>query len=201
MAATDQPKVGLSKPLPALVRVGQHVVVRGRVAQAPAHTSAALQTRRQRQWTTVARASVGHHAAFRISWPVTGSAGPLLLRVAALRDGRVIAATHARQSAVGPRAVYCAPPVPPAVNIPVGCLYLDGGPFPGIFECEQQPYTIKAESSAGAVVASQQVAAGHSYTLVVPAGNYTLRASACGFGSATVTAGHQTRANTTCAVP
>lgn len=127
--------------------------------------------------------------------------------MAALKDGRLVVSTKATPSAVGPKAVYCAPPVPPAVNIPVGSgwivggLYLEGGPFPGIMECEQQPYTVRAESPSGTVVASQQVAAGHSYTLVVPAGSYALHASTCGTGSATVTAAHQTKANTICPVP
>jgi hypothetical protein len=93
------------------------------------------------------------------------------------------------------------------VNIPVGDgwieggVYIEGGPFPGIYECEGQPYRIDAETSSGTVVASQQVAAGHSYTLApVPAGSYKLRANGC-FGSATVIAGKGTTANTNCLVP
>lgn len=207
LAGSDQPRVVLSKPPPGLIRVGQHVTVTGRVRRAPAHTWAALQTGGHPRWTTVARASLGAQAAFTIRWHVSGSAGPLRLRVAALREGRVIAATRPRRSAVGPKAIYCAPPVPPAVDIPVGSgwivggLYLEGGPYPGIFECEQQRYTINVETPSGRTVARQTVAAGHSYTLVVPAGSYKLRSNVGCLGSATVTAGHQTKANTICNIP
>jgi len=45
------------------------------------------------------------------------------------------------------------------------------------------------------------VAGGHSYALVVPAGHYSLKASSCGIGSATVSAGEQTRADAVCPVP
>jgi hypothetical protein len=207
LAADGGPKIVLSRPLPSLVRVGQRIAVTGRVAHPPAHASAALQIRGPRPWATVAEAPVGARDGFKIRWRVSGAEGPVALRVVALSGERVIARTSAQQSAVGPKAVYCAPPVPPAVNIPagdgwiVGGLYLEGGPFPGIFECEQQPYTINVESLSGTIVASQSVAAGHSYTVVVPAGTYKLRASSCGLGSGTVTAAHQTKANTVCPVP
>lgn len=208
LAASTQPRIVLSKPLPSLVRIGQRVVIKGHALRAGAHARAALQVRGLHPWTTVARARTGAHGAFTIRLHVAKSnPGPVSLRVALLANGRVVASTKVMQSAVGPKPVYCAPPVPPAVNIPVGSgwivggLYLEGGPYPGIFACEQQPYTIKAESTSGAVVASQQVAAGHSYTLVVPAGTYMLRASTCGSGSATVTAAHQTKADTICPVP
>ncbi len=52
------------------------------------------------------------------------------------------------------------------------------------------------------MVASQTVAGGHSYTLVVPAGTYTLEtASGTCHGSATVQPAKQTVADTACYVP
>ena len=53
----------------------------------------------------------------------------------------------------------------------------------------------------GTVAASEAVAGGHSHALVVPAGHYSLKASSCGIGSATVSAGEQTRADAVCPVP
>jgi hypothetical protein len=128
------------------------------------------------------------------------------LRVTARRAGKLLAATAPAQTAIGPAAVYCKPPAPPAVNIPagdgwiVGGLYIEGGPFPGIYECSSQAYTVLAKNSSGAAAAHENVPGGHSYTLVVPAGNYTLQSNFCR-GSATVTAAKRTRANTYCYVP
>ena len=207
----EGPLIVLSAPLPSLVRIGQQVTVKGKVAGALAHASSALQLLPEGpggRWTTIARAPLTAHHRFTIRWHVAQAKFPLVsLRVVELSRDRVIARTQAKQSAVGPAPVYCAAPVPPAVDIPVGDgwivggLYLAGGPFPGIFECEQQAYTIRALTSTGTVAASMQVAGGHSYTLVVPAGSYTLRASTCGFGSATVEATKGTTANAVCPVP
>jgi hypothetical protein len=209
-SAASSPKIAVSRPLPALVRIGQTVTVKGRVRHARSNASLALQGRgADATWTAVATARASRRGRFSIHWTVPSSEriGPLSLRVAELSRDRVIARTGATQSAVGPAPVYCTAPVPPAVDIPVGDgwivggLYLEGGAFPGILQCEQQAYTIRALTSTGTVAASMQVAGGHSYTLVVPAGSYTLRASTCGFGSATVKPGKGTTANTYCPVP
>jgi hypothetical protein len=117
-----------------------------------------------------------------------------------------LAVTSRSQTFVGSAAVYCKPPVPPAVNIPpsdgwiVGGLYEQGGPFPGILECSGAAYTVTAVNSSGTVRASQSVARRHSYTLVVPAGHYTLTSGGCR-GTATVRAGRQTKADTYCDLP
>jgi hypothetical protein len=209
-SAVGGPKIVLSSSMPGVIRIGQTVTIAGHLRHGDTADRAVLQTRRPRHsWTTIARGHRLGNGRFTIGWKVPASekTGPILLRVAALKDGRPIAHTRAKQAVVGPVPVYCAPPVPPAVDIPVGDgwieggLYLEGGPFPGILQCEQQAYTIEADTSSGAVVASQHVAGGHSYTLVVPAGTYTLRSGGCGFGSATVTAGDGTTANTYCPVP
>jgi hypothetical protein len=212
LAATTlgAPRIVLSGGLPPLARIGQSVTIEGRIRHAPAGAWAALQTSRPtRPWSTVAKSRPRSHGHFTIRWRVPASepTGPVSVRVAALDHGRVVAHTSARPSAIGPAAKYCDPPVPPAVDIPVGDgwieggLYLEGGAFPGILECEAQPYTIRAESSSATIVASEAVAGGHSYTLVVPAGSYALRSSGCGSGSVTVTAGKGTTANAYCPLP
>ena len=210
-SAVTGPQIVLSHGLPSLVRVGQRVVIRGHVHGTPVGKSAALQIKRLgATWSTLTRARLRRGGGFAIRWQVAKTTpGPVVLRVVALKHGRVLSHTATKQSAIGPAPVYCAPPVPPAVDIPVGDgwieggLYLEGGPFPGIYECTAQAYTMTAETSSGTVVASEHVAGGHSYTLApVPAGTYMLRASpGPGFGSATVTSGKGTTANATIPVP
>ena len=92
------------------------------------------------------------------------------------------------------------------MNVPVGDgwitggLYGEGGPYPGFDECSSEPYTETATDGSGMVVSSQNVAARHSYTLVVPAGSYALKSGGCR-GMATVKAGRETKANTYCLYP
>ncbi|MHB8692338.1 MAG: hypothetical protein ACYDHH_13940 [Solirubrobacteraceae bacterium] len=210
--------LALAQPLPSLVRVGQRLAVSGRAAGAPAGTTAELEYRgvqgqAPQSWTVLAKASVGRHGAFKLSWLVRRPTPlPLvLLRVAAVRRGRVLAASKPAQTAIGSAQVRCAAPVPPAVNIPVGDgwieggLYIRGGAFPGVDQCASQSYTVTATNTAtGAVAATQTVAGGHSYTLVVPAGTYALTTSdgGCpGSSTATVTAAKGTTADSFCNVP
>jgi hypothetical protein len=198
----------MSKPLPSLARIGQLVSVTGQVRGAPLGTRAMLELRRASGWRAVADASLRTRGAFTIRWRVgkRTAIGPVMLRVAAVHRGRVLAATRPAQSGVGPAPVYCAPPVLPGVDIPVGDgwiaggRYNEGGAYPGISACDSQPYTIAATNAAGKVVAIQNVEGGDSYTLVVPAGSYKLGSNFC-FGSATVRAGKQTKADTVCPVP
>ncbi len=167
-----------------------------------------LELRRAGGWRAVADASLRTRAAFAIHWRVGKRTmiGPVMLRVTAVHRGNVVAAIGPTQSGVGPAPVYCAPPEPPAVDIPsgdgwiVGGRYNEGGAYPRIYACDSQPYTVTAKNAAAEVVATQNVAAGHSYTLVVPAGSYKLSSDFC-FGSATVRAGKQTKADTVCPVP
>jgi hypothetical protein len=226
----NQSKILLSHALPTVVRQGQKVLVKGRVAGAvvlPPPCSGAcivfaelLGKRLGGSQTTgsfhvLARTACCElHGRFTITWhvPKKFALGVLSLRVAvvypaAAPDQRTLAATAPSTSFVGQAPVYCAPPVPPMVNIPasdgwiVGGAYIEGGPAPGIDLCESQPYSVTALSQAGAVIASEQVAGEHSYMLVVPAGTYQLNAKPCGLGSATVRAGQETKADAICAVP
>ena len=208
-AATQRTTIALTRPMPNTVRVGQTVTITGLLRRAPATTRAVLESKRppRTRWRVVARAGPRRGGRFTLHWRIPRNPGPISWRVAAIREGAVVASIPGRQALIGPAPVYCKPPPPPAQNIPaddgwiVGGAYIEGGPAPGLYECESQPYTVTARDRSGAVVASQRVAGGHSYTLIVPAGDYDLRASSCGFGSATVTAGRQTRADIVCPVP
>ena len=204
---TATPAIALSAPLPSVVRVNQELGVSGRVSDAPPRTRAALEELQSGSWHVLAKVRLGKHERFALTWEVTGPAyRSLTLRVAALRHHSVIAATPSHTSTVGPAAVYCAPPVPPATNIPVGDgwieggLYGEGGAYPGVYECITYAYTLTVTDSSGSVVATQQVAPKHSYTIVLPAGSYTLRGG-CGSGSGTVTAGKQSDVNMYCLYP
>jgi hypothetical protein len=199
----------LSRPLPSILRQRSEVTVSGEVRHPPRHGEAILESMRSSRWVMLASTKIGNHGAFKISWrvPATEQIGPLSLRVQAVNGkGVIVATTRAAQSAVGPASDLCAAPVPPAVDIPVGDgwivggRYNEGGAFPGIYACDSQQYTVTATDSAGNVRATQTVSGGHSYTLVVPAGSYTLKSDFCQ-GTATVAAAKQTRADTVCPVP
>jgi hypothetical protein len=200
--------IKVTTPIPSSIRVGQQLVVKGVVRTVPKGTRVALERQGTKGgWTIVAASFPGKHGGFRLDWRVTGLAyRQATLRVAALFGGQVVVTTPTYTILIGPAKVYCKPPVPPATMIPVGDgwivggLYGEGGPAPGIFACSGDPYTVTATNSSGVVAASQHVAALHSYTLVVPAGKYSLAARGC-HGQATVKAGRQTTANTYCLFP
>jgi hypothetical protein len=191
-----------------VVRIGDTLTIKGHVTHAPLRSWIALQATRTRPWTTIVRAHPMSGGRFVLRWHLSPGTrrGPLQFRVALLSGGRALAATRSVTVGVGPAFVHCAAPVPPAINIPagdgwiVGGLYDEGGPFPGIDACSSSAYTITATASDGTVAATQTVAGLHSYTLVVPAGTYTLSSRFCR-GQATVRAGRQTKANTICAFP
>lgn len=205
--AAPPPSITLSAPLPSVVRVGSTLTVSGHVRHARGASRARLWLKRSTAWSPVAAAPI-RRGRFTLSWQVPSSQTPGLVsfRVSARSRGRVLARTKPVQSAIGPAPVLCAAPVPPAVNIPVGDgwivggRYNVGGPFPGIDVCDGDPYTVTATDANGVVRATQTVAGSHSYTLVVPAGQYTLNSDFCR-GTATVAAGEQTQADTICAVP
>jgi hypothetical protein len=207
--ANPRAEVTLGRPLPNPVRVGQRVTITGQVRHVRPSTSAVLESMRQPQgrWRAISRAGLRRGGSFTLRLRIPGPAGLMFWRVAAVRGRRTLTATRAQQLLVGPAPVYCKPPPPIMQNIPagdgwiVGGAYIEGGPAPGIYSCASQPYTVTARKDSGAVAASQRVPGGHSYTLVVPAGHYSLKSSSCGFGSATVTAGKQTHADVVCPVP
>jgi hypothetical protein len=198
----------LRKALPDVVRIDQLVTVTGRVRTPPRRARVALESARTTAWRVVASANLRRSGAFSLHWrvPQDTATGPLKLRIAVIRQRRLLTSTAPVQLFVGSPKVNCAPPVPPAINIPVGDgwivggVYGIGGAFPGVYQCASAQYTVTATNASGDIVARDTVAALHSYTLVVPAGSYTLASGACR-GSATVTAGRQTKADTVCDYP
>lgn len=206
--AGSRPTIVLRKPLPSVVRIGERLTVAGRVRMPPRAAQVALESARSTHWRFVASTSLHRRGAFGLHWRVRKDTaiGPLNLRLVVVREGRLVVATSAWQSFVGSAAVYCKPPVPTAVNIPsgdgwiVGGVYSQGGPFPGFYACAGSPYTVTATNASGTAVASENVAALHSYTLVVPSGSYMLTSGSCR-GLANVTAGRQTKADTYCDFP
>jgi hypothetical protein len=202
-----RPSITLSKPFPPIIRQSDTLVVAGRAHHAK-HPARALLEVERATWSTVATGRVDATGRFTITWqvPADENAGPVMLRISVRGRGRVLARTKAVQSAIGPAPLLCAPPAPPAVDIPVGDgwivggRYLAGGPFPGIYNCDSQDYTVTATDANGVDQATETVAGGQSYTLVVPAGTYSLQSDFCR-GTATVTAGQQTQADTVCPVP
>jgi hypothetical protein len=192
-------------------RVGDLVRISGRV-RATTRSTAAIEGKTIGRWVILAQQALGRGGGrFMLHWsvPKTDAFRPLSLRLVVLVRGRVAAATIPVQTLVGPAVITCATPVPPAVNIAVGDgwitggAYIIGGPAPGLDECVGQRYTVTAtNATTGAIAATQTVAGGHSYTLVVPAGSYVLKANGCStFAPVKVTAGAQTPADVDCDVP
>lgn len=200
--------------LPTSPRVGDVVHISGHVRYG-GRSVAVLQgrpgTARPGAWQVLARRALkrgGGHFALRWRVPASLSFKPWSMRLAVLVRGRAAAFTIPVQGIVGPATHRCAAPVPPAVNIPVGSgwvvggAYIVGGPYPGVDQCFGQAYTVTAVNAAGAVVATQTVAGGRSYTLVLPAGTYTLSAGSCATHAAvTVAPARQTQADVVCDVP
>ncbi len=199
--------VRLVAQLPPVAHVGERVVTVGTERGAPRGSIAELERRPRAggRWLVLARAPI-RHGHFKLSWRVASS--DVEVRVLVLRGHAILARTPTRSVLVGPAPVYCGPAAVPATlpagdGIIVGGLYTAGGPAPGIFECQGAPYTVTLTNATGVTVLTQQVGAGLSYGLVVPAGSYVLSVPGdirC-TGQATVSVGKITRANTVCNVP
>ena len=124
-------------------------------------------------WARLARRAVGRHGVVTVRWTVAkGMAiGPISLRLAVRRRGRVLVASTPAPSAIGSAYVPCSRPSPPS-RVPsgdgwiTGGVYGEGGAFPGMDACLSQRYTIEALDSGGSVAARETVSGGHSYTLV-----------------------------------
>lgn len=191
---------------------GGSVGFEGSVLGAPSGSVVTLEQRKARHhWSVITRAPVrsGH---FFMQWSVP-EVRSLTVRLTLRAGSRELARTA--PSTVHPRKALvkrCSAPRPPA-SVPAGDgwvtggVYTVGGPAPGIDVCRGAS-TLTVSNQSGVVVATQQVPEGASYTLVLPAGNYELAAGsklAAGVtlcqGTASVTAGQETRANTVCSIP
>ncbi len=97
--------------------------------------------------------------------------------------------------------VLCSPsantPLPSGDGAIVGGEYVPGGPAGAPEQCSPAAYTVVATDNTGAVVATQQVAGGHSYRFVLPVGGYTLTAGQC-IAGALVSNGQVTHADIRC---
>jgi len=184
------------------VRLGQVVAVSGAVTHRPAHARIQLQGGTTAAWHALLTASF-HGDHFTLHWHVRTR--PFQLRAVLLSRRHRIATSAVALVLVGPAIVRCHPAGSPA-DLPAGDgwieggVYLQGGPAPGIDQCQSGSSTVAATSVSGSVVASQNLAGGDGYALVVPAGSYQLRDGEC-TGEATVIAGRRTVADTDCDFP
>ena len=184
------------------VRLGQVVAVSGTTTHPPAHARIQLQGRMTAAWLALLTVSF-HGDNFTLHWHVR--AREFQLRAVLLSGRQRIAASAVASLLVGSAIVRCHPAAAPA-NLPAGDgwieggVYLEGAPAPGIDQCQSRFSTVTASSASGYVVASQNLAAGDGYALVVPAGTYQLQDGECS-GEATVIAGRRTVADTDCNFP
>jgi hypothetical protein len=189
---------------------GRLLLLKGRLNRAPGdHSDAQLQEQAGGAWTHVARAAIDRQR-FTLRWTTPAvSAAPVFIRARVLRRGRVLATSVPSRLLIPTPPVECAPPSPPPSQLPpgdgwvVGGAYIMGGPAPGIDACLSDAYTVTASyTGTGAVAATQAVAGGGSYTLVLPAGSYKLTANGCStYEPVLVTAGAATHADVDCDVP
>jgi hypothetical protein len=184
------------------VRLGQAVLVSGTVIHPSAHARIQLQGRTTAAWHALLTVSF-HGNTFTLHWHVRARESQL--RAVLLSGRHRFAASAAASLLVGSAVVRCHPAAAPA-NLPAGDgwieggVYLQGGPAPGIDQCQSTSSTVTATSVSGYVLASQNLAGGDGYALVVPAGTYQLRDGQC-TGEATVIAGRRTVTDTDCNFP
>lgn len=184
------------------VRLGQVVAVSGTATHPPAHARIQLQGRTTGGWHALLTVSF-HGDNFTLHWHVR--AREFQLRAMLLSGRHRIATSPVASLLVGSAIVRCHPTAAPA-NLSAGDgwieggVYFQGGPFPGIDQCQSRSSTITATSVSGSVVARQNLAGGDGYALVVPAGTYQLQDGECA-GEATVIAGRRTAADTDCDFP
>jgi hypothetical protein len=184
------------------VRLGQVVAVSGTVTHPAAHARIELQGRTTARWHTLLTAPVGGEH-FTLHWHVRARESQLR---AILLSGRHPIATSAVASLLVGSAIVRCHPAPAPADLPAGDgwikggVYLQGGPAPGIDQCQSRSSTVTATSVGGSVAASENLAGGDGYALVVPAGTYRLHDGEC-TGQATVIAARRTVADTDCDFP
>jgi hypothetical protein len=188
---------------------GRRLTVTGRLSRVPAGASIQLQQHISGPWATVATARARRRS-YALRWSIPASVRSVVfVRVRVRTRTRVLGSTGAADVLLPRPPALCAAPISPPAFLPpgdgwiTGGAYVVGGPAPGIDACSESPYTVTATATgASAPLASQTVAGGDSYTLVLPAGSYTLMANDCStFQPVTVTAGQQTKADVDCDVP
>jgi hypothetical protein len=188
------------------IHPGQTLSVPGHVRQARAvtHVELAARTPAGRGWRVVAHAPLRRRHAFRLRWRIpAGTASPIELRVLALHRSRVLARSRPILDPLA-KVVDCSPaasqPLAAGEGAITGGDYTEGGPAPGNRICDGDPYTETATDTATGATDTEDVPAGAGYFLMLPPGSYALKAGVCR-GTATVTAGQVTDADTICAFP
>jgi hypothetical protein len=196
-------RVRVTAALPTTGQAGTAIRVSGRVTHAPTGAVARLErSPAAGRWVVLAAATI-RSGAFTLRW-TPASPGFLSIRVAVVRRHALLTATPPRTIAIGAAPVACTPP--PAPSLPAGMgailggVYNAGGPAPGIYACQGQANVVSLTDAGDATIATQQVPASGSYAFVVAPGTYGLSAGFCR-GSATVSTGRVTHADTVCAVP
>jgi hypothetical protein len=184
------------------VRLGQVVLVSGTATHPPADARIQLQGRTTAAWQALLNVSFQGDN-FTLHWHVR--ARDFQLRAVLLSGRHRIATSAVASLLVGSAIVRCHPAPAPA-NLPAGDglieggVYLQGGPAPGLDQCQSRSSTVTVTSVSGYVVASQNLAGGDGYALVVPAGTYRLQDGECR-GEAIVIAGSRTVADADCDFP
>jgi hypothetical protein len=184
------------------VRVGQVVAVSGTATHAPAGARVQLQGRLTAGWQVLVTVSL-HGQRVTLHWHVRTR--EFQLRLALLSRRHRVATSAVSSVLVGSAIVRCRPAPAPA-QLPAGDgwiqggVYLQGGAAPGIDQCQSSASTVTVTSGGTDMVASQALAGGDGYALVLPAGTYTLRDGEC-TGHATVITGRRTVADTDCDFP
>ena len=204
-----RPAITLTRPMPNPVRVGQVVTIGGQVRHVPSAPRVVLESKRapRTRWVVVARTRQRRGGLFTLRWRIPSGAGWMLWRVAVVYKARVLSATPAQQALVGQAPVYCKPPPPITQNIPagdgwiVGGDYIEGGPAPGLYECESQAYTVVARTRPARSPRASRSRVSTATCWSSRPGTTASGPSTCGFGSATVTSGRRTRADMVCPVP
>ena len=133
------------------VRLGQAVAVSGTVTHSPAHAHIQLQGRTTAAWHALLTVSFRVDN-FTLHWHVR--ARQFQLRAVLLSGRHRIATSTVASLLVGSAIVRCRPTAAPA-DLPAGDgwieggVYLQGGPAPGIDQCQSRSSTVTATSVSG----------------------------------------------------
>lgn len=217
--AQASPRFELAAPVvPTTLTVGSSADVTGRIKhwKKTAGLRIRLQMRSHGQSTddvpsawVVVDNEQAKHSAFSLSFTPT-STHELDLRLQLTRRGAVLATSPrtvvdphraAGTQAKTPCATAATPPIPAGQGALIGGIYTVGGPAPGVDQCATAPSSLVIVSAdTGQVVATIPVAGPQEYVATLAPGSYSLSAGSC-TGTATITAGMVTRADTYCNVP
>ncbi len=182
------------------VRLKQTVKIFAAVSNPPRNRHLELQGRLTGRWQTLRAVSFDSDR-FSLRWHVRTRESEL--RAVLVSNGRVVAVSPTYPILVGSAIVPCRGPVvnfmiPATDGLLEGGVYLMGGPAPGLDECQSDPSTLTITSPT--FTTTDDLSGGDGYAVGLPPGSYTLTDGQCR-GTATITAGKTTHANTDCDFP